>query len=161
MEWSGPELQVPIVPWALIRTPQDIGAFAQLLDDRPRVLYGGGTAVGNAIQYGARSIEANAFDGRRRVIDVSGDGPDRNGLPASIGRDIAVAQGMTVNGLPILQNFSGLDVFFEDNVIGGPGAFSIPARGFKDFAIAVRRKLILEIAGGAFETHLAKHRDVP
>jgi len=82
------------------------------------------------------------------MADGSGDGPDRNGLPAAIGRDQAVAQGMTVNGLPILEELLWLDEFFTDNVIGGPGAFSIPARGFKDIYIAIRKKLIREIAGG-------------
>ena len=156
VEWSGPQLHVPIVPWRLIRGAADVEAFAAELDRQPRVLFGGGTALGNAIEYGARSIEANAFESKRRVIDVSGDGPDRNGLPARAGRDFAVAQGMTVNGLPILEGFAGLQVFFEDNVIGGPGAFSIPAQGFKDFAIAVRRKLILEIAGERAEPRHAE-----
>ncbi|MDH3239964.1 MAG: DUF1194 domain-containing protein, partial [Alphaproteobacteria bacterium] len=97
--------------------------------------------------YGARSIQANAFDGKRRVIDLSGDGPDRNGLPAVFGRDRAVAAGITVNGLPIIGEFAGLDVFFLDNVIGGPGAFSIPAKTFKDFNAAILTKLIREISG--------------
>ena len=83
----------------------------------------------------------------RRVIDLSGDGPDKDGIPASIGRDQAVAMGVTVNGLPILTGSLGLDIFFLDNVIGGPGAFSIPARGFKDFYSAILTKLIREIAG--------------
>jgi hypothetical protein len=150
VEWSGPSLHVPIVDWVVIETEADLAAFAKKLEDHPRVLFGGGTAVGNAILYGMQSILGNAFEGTRRVIDVSGDGPDRNGLPAVVGRDQAVAGGMTVNGLPI-QEFreDGLAEFFRDNVIGGPGAFYVPAVGFQDFFAAVRRKLILEIAGVA------------
>ena len=80
------------------------------------------------------------------MIDVSGDGPTNRGFPAALARDQVVAQGYTVNGLPILTNFPDLDVFFLDNVIGGRGAFSIPARTFKDFNSAILTKLIREIA---------------
>ncbi len=147
VEWSGPDLKVPIVPWTVLGDKASIEAVVKRLEKEPRVLYGGGTAIGDAILYGARSLAANAFEGKRRVIDLSGDGPDRDGLPAFFGRDQAVARGLTVNGLPILGEFPGLDVFFLDNVIGGPGAFSIPARTFKDFNSAVLTKLIREIAG--------------
>ncbi len=148
VEWSGPSLHVPIVDWVVIETAADLAAFAKKLEEHPRQLHGGGTAVGDAILYGAQSIQSNAFDGTRRVIDVSGDGPDRNGLPAMVGRDQAVKMGMTVNGLPILEfKGDGLAEFFRDNVIGGPGAFYVPAMGFTDIHIAIRRKLILEIAG--------------
>ncbi len=146
VEWSGPYLQVPIVPWTLIRNQQDLEQFAFLLETKPRELYGGGTAPGNAILYGAESLLTNEFSGRRRVIDISGDGPDRNGIPSAFGRDQAVAQGITINGLPILLDFPGLDVFFRENVIGGRGAFVIAATSFEDFYDAVRKKLILEIA---------------
>jgi hypothetical protein len=147
VEWSGPDLKVPIVPWMVVKDAASIEKVAKLLEKTPRQLYGGGTAIGDAILYGARSIQANVFDGKRRVIDLSGDGPDRNGLPAVFGRDRAVAAGITVNGLPIIGEFGGLDVFFLDNVIGGPGAFSIPAKTFKDFNAAVLTKLIREISG--------------
>jgi hypothetical protein len=147
VEWSGPELKVPIVDWTVIYDRASIEAFAKKLEDTPRQLYGGGTAVGDAILYGARAIQTNPFEGTRKVVDLSGDGPDRNGLPAVFGRDRAVAAGITVNGLPILGEFPGLDVFFIDNVIGGPGAFSIPAKTFKDFHRAILTKLIREIAG--------------
>ena len=148
VEWSGPELKIPIINWTVIRTKADLDAFAKTLEGHPRELYGGGTAVGDAIVYGADSILGNVYDGTRRVIDISGDGPDRNGMAAIDGRDYAVAKRITVNGLPILAfEGDGLADFFRDNVIGGRGAFYIAASGFKDFFRAVRRKLILEIAG--------------
>lgn len=147
VEWSGHFLKSVIVPWTLVRTPVDVEKVAQRLEGHPREIYGGGTAVGSAILYGAESIRNNAFDGVRKVVDVSGDGPDKDGLPASVGRDQAVAMGVTVNGLPIIGTYAGLDIFFLDNVIGGPGAFSIPARDFKDFQAAILTKLIREIAG--------------
>ena len=146
VEWSGPELHVPIVPWMVIATEQDIETFAKELETHPRELQGGGTALGNAILYGMRSLQTNRFEAPRQVIDISGDGPDRNGLPAAVGRDQAVAAGMTVNGLPILDGWPGLDRFFNDNVIGGPGAFVEAARGFKDVYYAVRHKMIREIS---------------
>lgn len=148
VEWSGPDLKIPIVDWTVIRNEADIAAFAKVLEGHPRELYGGGTAVGDAIVYGADSILGNTYDGTRRVIDISGDGPDRNGMDAADGRAYAMAKRITVNGLPILAfEGDGLAEFFRDNVIGGPGAFYIAASGFKDFFRAIRRKLILEIAG--------------
>jgi len=146
VEWSGPDLHVPVVPWTLLRTPADVEAFAAKLETHPRELYGGGTAIGDAILHGVASLQDNAFEARRRVIDISGDGPDRNGLPAAVGRDEAVKQGITINGLPILEGRFGLDEFFRANVIGGRGAFVIPARTFADFETAIRVKLIREIA---------------
>ena len=146
VEWTGPFLQVPIIDWTVLHDKASIEAFATRLEIGPRELYTGGTAVGNAILYGAQSIESNNFAGKRRVIDISGDGPTNRGFPAALARDQAVAQGYTINGLPVLGNYPGLDIFFLDNVIGGPGAFSIPARTFKDFNSAILSKLIREIA---------------
>jgi len=147
VEWTGPFLQVPIIDWTVLGDPASVEAFAARLEQGPRELFSGGTAVGHAILYGMKSIQANAYEGTRRVIDVSGDGPTNRGLPATLARDQAIERGMTVNGLPILTNYSGLDVFYLDNVIGGPGAFSIPTRNFRDFNSAVLSKLIREIAG--------------
>jgi hypothetical protein len=148
VEWSGAFLQVPIVPWTVVRGAAEIETIAKQLETAPRQLEGGGTAVGAAILYGAQALLTNAYDGKRRVIDISGDGPDKDGIPASVGRDQAVAQGITVNALPILDGrHPGLELFFLDNVIGGPGAFSITARGFKSFYSAILTKLIREIAG--------------
>ena len=146
VEWTGPLLQVPIINWTVLHDKASIEAFATQLEIGPRELFSGGTAVGNAILYGAQSIEANKFAGTRRVIDISGDGPTNRGMPAAIARDQVVARGFTINGLPILNNYPQLDVFFLDNVIGGPGAFSIPAKTFKDFNSAILTKLIREIA---------------
>jgi hypothetical protein len=146
VEWTGPFLQVPIVNWTVLSSKASVAAFATRLEQSPRELFSGGTAVGNAILFGTNAMRSNAYQGTRRVIDISGDGPTNRGLPASLGRDQAISQGVTINGLPILTNFPGLDIFFLDNVIGGPGAFSIPARGFKDFNAAILTKLIREIA---------------
>ena len=147
IEWTGPVLQVPIVDWIALGDAEQIEAFAKKLETLPRVLYGGGTSVGPAIMYGADSIDENRFTSQRRVIDVSGDGSNSSGLPPSLARDRVVARGFTVNGLPILTDEPNLGRYYEANVIGGPGAFMIPANDFVDFAKAVRTKLIREIAG--------------
>ena len=150
VEWSGPNLQIPIIDWTLIEKKSDLDDFAKKLETRPRELYSGGTAI----LYGATSIKSNRFEGTREVVDLSGDGWDRNGLPAAQGRDQAVKMGVTVNGLPILDEFRvGLDKFFVSDVIGGRGAFSVPANGFKDVFFAIRRKLILEISGIPVKTN--------
>ncbi len=147
VEWSGPEFKEPIVQWTMIRTKQDIEAFAKTLEDHPREVFSGGTALGDAILYGVSSLETNKFAGDRRVIDLSADGSDKDGLDAVVGRAQAVARGITVNGLPIIGDWPELEPFFRDNVIGGPGAFYVPAYNFRDFEIAVRKKLIREIVG--------------
>jgi hypothetical protein len=146
VEWTGPFLQVPIVDWTVLSDEASVLEFAKQLEAKPRELYSGGTAVGSAILYGARSIDANPFTGLRRVIDVSGDGRTTSGVPAALARDQVVAQGFVVNGLPILTDEPGLDKYYSANVIGGPGSFSIPARNFEAFSTAVLTKLILEIA---------------
>jgi len=145
VEWSGPDFHEPIVPWSVIRTNQDIDAFARRLEEHPREIFSGGTALGDAILYGVSSLETNAFIGDRRVIDLSADGSDKDGLDAAVGRAQAVARGITVNGLPIIGDWPELEAFFKANVIGGPGAFYVPAYDFRDFEVAVRKKLIREI----------------
>jgi hypothetical protein len=147
VEWTGPYLQVPIVDWTVLSGKRSAETFAARLEGSPRELFSGGTAVGHAILFGAQMLNGNRFKGTRRVIDISGDGPTNRGMPAALARDQVVHQGVTINGLPILNNYAGLDIFFLDNVIGGPGAFSIPAKTFRDFNSAVLTKLIREIAG--------------
>ena len=115
--------------------------------------------VGWTVVNGGETAEAfadNGYEGTRRVVDVSGDGPNNAGGLVNAARDRAAAAGITVNGLPILNDTGGmyswynipdLDLYYRDCVIGGPGAFMVVAEDFGDFARAVRRKLILEIAG--------------
>ncbi|MFN4283981.1 MAG: DUF1194 domain-containing protein [Alphaproteobacteria bacterium] len=148
VEWTGIDLQKIVIDWTQIDSAASAEAFAQKLDDLPRTTYiGGGTAVGEALYHAATLFENNGFEAARRVIDISGDGPTNRGRPASVARDHVVAQGITINGLPILGLEPRLESYYETQVIGGPGAFSVPAEGFEDFANAVRSKLIREIAG--------------
>ena len=149
VEWSGPGIQVPIVIWTRIFDAASADRFAAALIKTPRAeISGHGTAVGEAILMASGLFEENDYQSPRRIIDISGDGPTSRGRPASWARDLVIAQGITINGLPILDGRHGnLHLYFLDNVIGGPGSFAIPANGFKDFAAAVLNKLIREIAG--------------
>jgi hypothetical protein len=114
-------------------------------------------------------IEGNGFEGTRRVIDISGDGPNNRGSLAAARKD-TLARGITVNGLPIITGDYGtgdwggyygqLDKYYEAYVIGGTGAFSLPAHGFADFATAIKRKLILEISGATSASRMAQKAPV-
>ena len=145
-QWTGPRLQVPVVAWTFIDDTASIREFALKVQRSERHLFGGGTSISGAIDYGVQVLAQSPFTGGRRVIDISGDGANNRGRPATTARDEAVEQGININGLPILELEPDLDVHFNSNVIGGPGAFSIPAETFEDFGNAIRRKLIQEIA---------------
>lgn len=157
VEWAAANMQQVVIDWTLIDSEASANAFAEKLLTLPRAyFFGGGTAVGDALYHAAGLFNNNGFEAARRVIDLSGDGRTRNGMPAAPARDYVVAQGIVINGLPILGE-PYLEEFYARDVIGGPGAFSIPAEGFEDFANAVRSKLIREIAGlpAATDTTLA------
>lgn len=149
-EWAGSVNETSLVEWQIIENGRDAAAFADQLEARP-VSTRRGTSISNAISYGAALIEANAFAGMRRVIDVSGDGPNNMGPPVTPARDAAVAKGLVVNGLAILIRPSGargsLDRYYADCVIGGPGSFVLPVHQPTDFATAIRQKLVMEISG--------------
>jgi hypothetical protein len=156
-QWTGPAMQLWVTPWMRVSDAATAGAFADAVAAVPRRLFGGGTSISGAIDHAAALFGRAPFDGARRVIDVSGDGANNRGNPAPVARDAAVAAGITVNGLPILALEPDVDVFYRDNVIGGPGAFLIVAKTFDDFADAVLRKLIAEIA--AIDPDQGGHRD--
>jgi len=154
-EWAGFERVRVIVDWTLVKDAASAHAFAGLLTlEPPRTVRR--TSISSAIDFAVPYFERNAFDGTRRVVDVSGDGANNSGDLVTHARDRAVAAGVTVNGLPIINGRPGpfgwppikdLDLYYRDCVIGGPGALLVVANSFDEFAEAVRRKLILEIAG--------------
>lgn len=146
-QWTGPRMQVVVAPWTKIDDKASCEKFADMLAIAPRRLFGGGTSIAGAVDYGARVFQGSGFRSLRRVIDVSGDGANSSGRPVSRARDEAVAAGVVINGLPILSLEYELDEHYKTEVIGGPGSFLVPAKTFEVFADAVRRKLILEIAG--------------
>jgi hypothetical protein len=155
VEWAGYQIQSTLVDWREISDARSANAFADALEKFPvRTAYW--TSISNVIEYASDSFENSGFSARRRIIDVSGDGPNNSGLYVPYSRDRAVTKGIVINGLPIINDRLGpygfapmpnLDLYYEDCVIGGQGAFVIVANGFKDFARAIRRKMILEIAG--------------
>ena len=146
-QWTGPFLHVVVADWTLVKDAAGAEAFAGAIDAAPRKLFGGGTSISGAIDYARTLLAQSPYSGARRIIDVSGDGSNNSGRPAAMARDEAVADGIGINGLPILTVEPGLDRYYFANVIGGPGAFMVPVANYDNFADAILKKLINEIAG--------------
>ncbi len=153
VEWAGQYAQRGAVDWALIDGAAAADAFADRIGAHlePAMRR---TSISGALLYSATLFERNGFDGLRRVIDISGDGPNNEGRPVPAARDSVLSRGVTINGLPLMTpedrlqvwDIADLDAYYEACVIGGPGAFVIPVVGWDQFADAVRRKMVLEIA---------------
>ena len=158
MQWTGPELHVQTVDWALTKDEDSVNALADAIEASKRQLFGGGTSICGAIDYSRVLLAASPFLGIRRVIDVSGDGANNRGRSVTQARDEAVRDGISINGLPILALEPDLYRYYYDNVIGGPGAFMVPARNYDTFADAILKKLITEIAGGDTEHAAVKRK---
>ncbi len=155
VEWGGTSFQRIKVPWTLIDSEDSANAFADILA-RDELVSLPRTSLSGAITFAGGLFDGNGFEGLRRVIDVSGDGPNNQGRAVTKARDAVVADGVTINGLPVLLkpgepagffDLEKLDVYYEDCVIGGVGSFIVPVRNRANFAEAIRRKLILEMAG--------------
>jgi len=153
-EWAGASDQQIVVPWRLIDGPASAQAFADEVAHAPyRRAYR--TSISGALRFAQPLFENSGFRGLRRVIDVSGDGANNQGLPVTLVRDEVLERGITINGLPILlkrpspatMDIENLDIYYEDCVIGGPGAFVIPIKERDQFPEATRTKLVQEIAG--------------
>jgi hypothetical protein len=163
VEWAGEHDQRVVVPWRLIDGPASARAVAAEMAAAP-VRRAFRTSISGALIFSAKLFEGNGFAGIRRVIDVSGDGTNNQGPLIVPTRDDVVAKGIVINGLPIMLkepqpnsiDIKDLDIYYEDCVIGGPGAFVIPIRERAQFKEAIRTKLVLEIAGRTPE-----HRVVP
>ena len=146
VQWAGPFLQNQALGWTLINDGESAQEFADRFQASPRAFHGGGTSLSGIIDFSRGLFPKSGFNGRRRVIDISGDGINNSGRLAQSARDDAVREGVTINGLPILTEVSALDEYFRQNVIGGEGAFVIAAEDFESFAQAILNKLIREIA---------------
>ncbi len=147
VQWSDARKQLLAIDWYEVNDRESAEAFAQEIDNTPRFLFGGGTALGGAITFAARQFEKNAYAGRRKVIDVSGDGRTNQGTRPERVRDKVVDSGVTINGLAILNEDPTIDSYYRYNVIGGTGAFVITATDYEDFSAAMLEKLIKEISG--------------
>jgi hypothetical protein len=162
-EWAGTHHREIIVPWRVVESPETADAFAADIA-RAKYTRASRTSISGALMFAAPLFDASGYRGVRRVIDVSGDGVNNNGPPVAPVRDEVLAKGITINGLPIMLkrpnpgmiDIDNLDVYYEDCVIGGPGAFVIPIKLRDQFKEAIRTKLIQEVAG-----RVSKPRVVP
>ena len=152
VEWSDSEQARVLVDWTLIDGPEAAADAAALIARET-----GGTlretSISSGLLHSAAQFDRSPFVSWRRVIDISGDGPNNNGLPVTLARDRVLAAGITINGLPMMAAGDGLwslpdlDEYYRDCVTGGPGAFVLPVRGWENFGEAIRAKMVLEIAG--------------
>jgi hypothetical protein len=158
LEWATVGQQGIVVDWTMIDSEAAARSFGGRLVEAPRSFVGS-TSISSAIDFSVRQLERAPFTAERHVIDISGDGNNNSGRPVVDARDEALAKDITINALVILtppeQSFrpehtnppGGLEKYFRDNVIGGPGAFTVAAESHADFGRALTKKLIQEIAG--------------
>jgi hypothetical protein len=152
-EWAASSDQKIIIPWRVIDGPESADAVAAEIMKTP-IRRASRTSISGAINFAMPLFEENPHRGLRRVIDISGDGPNNNGLPVTGARDAAIEKGITINGLPIMvkepsystMDIDNLDYYYEDCVIGGPGAFVVTIKDREKFKEAIRTKLVLEVA---------------
>jgi hypothetical protein len=153
-EWAASSDQKIIIPWRVIDGPETADAVANEIMKTP-IRRASRTSISGAINFAMPLFDENPHRGLRRVIDISGDGPNNNGSPVTVARDAALEKGITINGLPIMvkepsystMDIDNLDFYYEDCVIGGPGSFVVTIKDREKFKEAIRTKLLLEVAG--------------
>lgn len=148
-EWSGEGEQRVNHPWRRLADAESLNRFARELALTPRLVVGGETAIGEAIEFARTLFAKTDFGEGRAVIDISGDGTSNRGVAAETARDHAIAEGITINGLAILNEEPGLGEYYRRAVVGGRGAFVLSARDYADFADAILNKLVREIGNVA------------
>ncbi len=146
VQWADYRQHALSVDWTVVRDTAGARQFAKQVDGVRRSV-AGNTAIGGALEFAILQLEGNGYFGRRKVIDVSGDGRNNQGPAAWLVRDLAVARGITVNGLAILNEDTTLDRYYVTNVIGGPGAFVMTANDYVAYRLAILTKLVTEISG--------------
>lgn len=162
-EWAASTDQKIIIPWRIIDGPESADAVAAEIMNTP-VRRASRTSISGAINFAMPLFEQNEYRGLRRVIDISGDGPNNNGMPVTLARDAALEKGIVINGLPIMvkepsystMDIENLDQYYEDCVIGGPGSFVVAIKQREKFREAIHTKLVMEVAG-----RVPEHRVVP
>jgi hypothetical protein len=157
IDWSGPFEQKLVVDWSIVDGIDAALRLGNLILRAPRTFYNS-TSIGSAIDFAAAQIARAPFEAERHAIDVSGDGTNNSGRDVRLFRDRAVAQGIVVSGLVILTDIQfaqnpahtnppgGIEKYYHDNVIGGPGSFVMVAEDYDSFGRAMVKKLIAEIA---------------
>jgi hypothetical protein len=165
-EWAASSDQKIIIPWRVIDGPESAGAVSDEILKTP-IRRASRTSISGAIYFAMPLFEENQYKGLRRVIDISGDGPNNNGAPVVPARDEALSKGIVINGLPIMvkepsystMDIDNLDFYYEDCVIGGPGSFVVSIKDREKFKEAIRTKLLLEVAGRTPEAVPAAEKD--
>ena len=147
VQWSSAASQVLVLPWTVVGDADSAAAVAVRLAAMRRLTHDGATSIASAIDYGVALLEAAPLAAMRRAIDISSDGRNNSGIDVRAARNAAVARGITVNGLAILNEVPTLHYYFEQHVVGGSGAFVVVAGSYDDYVAAIRRKIIREIAG--------------
>jgi hypothetical protein len=157
VEWSGLTSQRVVIDWTTISDSEQAKSFADRLLEAPRS-FADRTSISSAIEFAMTHLARAPFESARRTIDVSGDGTNNSGREVTQARDEAIAQGVTINGLVILSETplawnpdhtnpaGGLENYYRNNVVGGPGAFVMAAQGFDSFGQAIVKKMIAEVA---------------
>jgi hypothetical protein len=153
-EWAASSDQKIIIPWRVIDGPETADAVANEIMKTP-IRRASRTSISGAIYFAMPLFDENPHRGLRRVIDISGDGPNNNGAPVTGARDEALGKGIVINGLPIMvkepsystMDIDNLDFYYEDCVTGGPGSFVVSIKDRDKFKEAIRTKLLLEVAG--------------
>ena len=157
VEWSGFGAQKLVIDWSLVDGPDAARKFGDQLLELPRS-FADRTSISGGIEFAAAQLERAPFAGARRTIDVSGDGTNNAGRDVTLARDEVIGKGIVINGLVILSDRpvpwnaehtnppGGLEKYYQDNVVGGPGAFVLVAENFNSFGRAIIKKLIAEIA---------------
>jgi len=171
IEWSGDEDQQVVVDWNEIRDEEDAGGMAAAILSAPRSFMGR-TSISAAIDFAMAHFATSKWQAARRIIDISGDGTNNSGRPVIEARDDAIARGVTINGLAIIndkpnlgysahtQPPGGLPLYYQQNVVGGPNSFLLVVKDFNSFADAMAQKLVKEIdvAGTAAEKRVSSLR---
>ena len=153
-EWAASSDQKIIIPWRVIDGPESADAVAADIMKTP-IRRASRTSISGAIHFAMPLFDQSPYHGLRRVIDISGDGPNNNGTPVTLARDEALSKGIVINGLPIMvkepsystMDIDNLDFYYEDCVVGGPGSFVVSIKDREKFKEAIRTKLLMEVAG--------------
>ena len=166
-EWAASSDQKIIIPWRLIDGPETADAVANEIMKTP-IRRASRTSISGAISFAMPLFDEDPYHGPRHVIDISGDGPNNNGVPVVPVRDAALAKGIVINGLPIMvkepsystMDIDNLDWYYEDCVIGGPGSFVVSIKDREKLKEAIRAKLLLEVAGRTPERRVVPAAEV-
>lgn len=157
IQWSSPGQQVVAVDWTSVFDAGSAATFADRIELSGRLILGE-TAIDGGLAFAVDLLAGNGFDGRRQVVDISGDGQANWGPDPDDVRNRAVASGVTINALAVINEQVELTDYFREHVIGGSGAFVLAAADYEDYARAIRLKLLREIGSGALSSHDAGKR---